>query len=66
MPEDAQRIFMTAYNSILEGNNDPEAANRVAWQTIDRSEQFVKGKDGTYQRVAGVVKTSAPSPLSAS
>jgi cation transport regulator len=66
MPKDAQQIFIAAYNSILQGNNDPEAANRVAWQTIDHSEQFAKGEDGVYQRVAGIVTSSAPSPLSAS
>lgn len=51
LPEEAQRLFIAAYNSILDNNGDEEAAARVAWQTIETNEHYERGSDGKWQRV---------------
>ncbi len=67
LPKDAQMIFIAAYNSIYEGNHDAEAAKRVAWQSIERSEQFVQGDDGKWKvNIHDQQPLRSPSPLSAS
>lgn len=50
LPEEAQNLFIAAYNSFLENSHNEEAAKRVAWQTIERNEHFVRGADGKWQR----------------
>jgi cation transport regulator len=45
----SQRVFMTAFNSIANGNGDEEAAERVAWQTIERSQEFICDADGKWR-----------------
>jgi cation transport regulator len=62
LPTDAQQIFVAAYNSIFEGNHDREAANRVAWQSIEYSEQFAKGSDGTWHHARKDEVLHSPSP----
>lgn len=51
LPEDAQRLFIAAYNSILDNNGDEQTAARVAWQTIETNEHYERGQDGKWQRV---------------
>lgn len=51
LPEEAQGLFIAAYNSILDNNGDEETAARVAWQTIETNEHYERGKDGKWQRV---------------
>jgi cation transport regulator len=48
LPEEAQRLFIAAYNSFLENSKDEEGAARVAWQTIERNEHFTRGQDGKW------------------
>ena len=50
LPEEAQRLYIAAYNSFLENSQDEQAAARVAWQTIERNEHYIKGRDGKWQR----------------
>ncbi|MBW4621076.1 MAG: ChaB family protein [Cyanosarcina radialis HA8281-LM2] len=50
LPEYGQRVFIAAFNSIAERSGDEEAANRVAWQTIKRSQEFVRGEDGKWHQ----------------
>jgi cation transport regulator len=51
LPEEAQGIFVAAYNSFLSNSKDEEAAKRVAWQTIELNEHYAKGEDGKWQRL---------------
>ncbi len=51
LPEDAQHIFMAAYNSILDNGQNEEAAARVAWQTIEHNEGYARGEDGKWHRL---------------
>lgn len=48
LPEEAQGIFVAAYNSFLENGHDEAAAREVAWQTINNSSRFARGEDGKY------------------
>jgi len=67
LPEDAQQIFIAAYNSIFTNNGDRESAMRVAWQSIEHSEIFTRGADGKYiQRTSTGQGEHRPQPLSAS
>jgi cation transport regulator len=51
LPEDAQHIFMTAFNSIMDNSGDQETAARVAWETIERDENYVRGESGKWERI---------------
>lgn len=48
LPEEAQGIFVAAYNSFLDNSKDEAAAREVAWQTINNSARFARGEDGKY------------------
>lgn len=66
LPEDAQQIFIAAYNSIFENNGNPEDAMRVAWQSIEHNEIYTRGEDGKYVRKPMEQGLHRPQPLSAS
>lgn len=51
LPEEAQHLFIAAYNSVLANNHDREAASRIAWQTIENNEHYVRSEDGKWKRV---------------
>lgn len=51
LPEEAQHLFIAAYNSILDNNGDEQAAARIAWQTIETNEHYERGRDGKWQRI---------------
>jgi cation transport regulator len=57
LPEYGQRVFVAAFNSIAEKSGDEEAANRVAWQTIQHSEEFIQGSDGKWHQRTDVPST---------
>jgi cation transport regulator len=50
LPQDAQRLYVAAYNSFFENSHSEAAAARVAWQTIELNEHYVRGADGKWQR----------------
>ncbi|GAB4382659.1 MAG: hypothetical protein Kow00121_43220 [Elainellaceae cyanobacterium] len=50
LPEEAQHIFIAAYNSILDNHQTEETANRVAWQTIENNDHYIQDKDGKWRR----------------
>lgn len=52
LPQEAQQLYIAAYNSFLENSQDEAAAARVAWQTIERNEHYVRGEDGKWHRFA--------------
>jgi cation transport regulator ChaB len=66
LPKDAQMIFIAAYNGIFEGSGDREAAMKTAWQTLEHSEQYVRGEDGKWQHTAPEKALHMPSPQSVS
>ncbi len=57
LPEQAQRIYVEAYNRAYEEYADPgrrrssesreTAAHRVAWATVEKS--FLRGNDGKWR-----------------
>jgi cation transport regulator len=51
LPEEAQHLFIAAYNSVLSNNNDEQAASRIAWQTIETNEHYERGEDGKWHRL---------------
>ncbi|MFM7426908.1 MAG: ChaB family protein [Elainella sp.] len=51
LPEEVQRLYMAAYNSFLENSGDEAAATRVAWQTVERNEQYTRDSQGRWQRL---------------
>lgn len=51
LPEEAQNMFIAAYNSVLDNNGDDNAAMNVAWQTIERNPHYQRGEDGKWQRL---------------
>ncbi|WAL58791.1 ChaB family protein [Thermocoleostomius sinensis] len=51
LPEEAQRLFLAAYNSIMASNNDEQTAAQVAWQTIELNEHYQRGEDGKWRRL---------------
>jgi cation transport regulator len=51
LPEEAQHIFIAAYNSIIANSNDEQTAARVAWQTIETNEHYERGEDGKWRRL---------------
>lgn len=51
LPEEAQGIFVAAYNSFLGNSHDESAAREVAWQTINNNSRFARGEDGKYVTV---------------
>lgn len=51
LPEEAQHLFIAAYNSVFANNHDQDAASRVAWQTIENNEHYVRSEDGKWKRV---------------
>lgn len=66
LPEDAQQVFIAAYNSIFDNNGDRDAAMRVAWQSIEHNELYTRGADGKYTRTPMEQGEHKPQPLSAS
>lgn len=66
LPEDAQQIFIAAYNSIFENNGDRDAAMKVAWQSIEHNEIYTRGANGKYIRKPMEQGEHKPQPLSAS
>lgn len=50
LPEEAQHMYIAAYNSIIRDGNE-EAAQRVAWQTIERNESYAKDDQGKWYRL---------------
>lgn len=66
LPEDAQQVFIAAYNSIFENNGNREDAMRVAWQSIEHNEIYTRGEDGKYIRKPMEQGQNNPQPLSAS
>lgn len=51
LPEEAQHLYIAAYNSFFDNSKDPEAAARVAWQTIECNESYEQGDDGKWHRL---------------
>ena len=51
LPEEAQSLFVAAYNSFLDNSHDEEAAKRVAWQTIEHNALYQRGEDGKFRQV---------------
>jgi len=49
MPQDAQQIFMTAYNSIEDNSGDQEQARQVAWDTVKRT--YAQDENGQWYRM---------------
>jgi cation transport regulator len=66
LPEDAQQVFIAAYNSIFDNNGDRESAMKVAWQSIEHNELYTRGADGKYTRTPMEQGEHKPQPLSAS
>lgn len=52
LPQEAQLLYIAAYNSFLENGHDEAAAETVAWQTIERNEHYGRGEDGKWHRLA--------------
>jgi cation transport regulator len=50
LPEEAQRLYVAAYNSIISSGNE-ETARRVAWQTIEQNEHYRKDEQGKWHRL---------------
>lgn len=50
LPQEAQKLYLAAYNSFLENSKSEEAAARVAWQTIEMNEHYTRGEDGKWHR----------------
>jgi cation transport regulator len=48
LPEHAQQIFLSAYNSAAEQYGEEERAFRVAWSAVERD--YEKGEDGQWHR----------------
>lgn len=53
LPQEAQGLYIAAYNSFLANSNSEEAAARVAWQTIELNDHYVRGEDGKWHRKQG-------------
>lgn len=54
LPMEAMRIFMAAFNSAYEEENDDSAAMRAAWAAV-RQAGFKKGPDGMWSKGLGPV-----------
>lgn len=50
LPQEAQQLYIAAYNSFFNNSQNEEAAARVAWQTIERNEHYYRGEDGKWYR----------------
>jgi cation transport regulator len=50
LPQEAQQLYIAAYNSFLNNSNSEEAAARVAWQTIELNEHYTRSEDGKWHR----------------
>lgn len=50
LPQEAQKLYIAAYNSFLANSKSEEAAARVAWQTIELNEHYTRGEDGKWHR----------------
>lgn len=66
MPEDAQMVFVAAYNSIMEQGGDRESAMQVAWQTIEHNELYTRDANGKWVHTPVEQGLHNPQPLSAS
>lgn len=51
LPEDAQRLFMAAYNSALENTKSEDSAKRIAWQTIKQNASYRCDENGKWHRL---------------
>jgi len=58
MPQDAQQIFMTAYNSIEDNSGDQEQAHQVAWDTVRRT--YAQDENGQWYRMPDESGSHAP------
>ena len=47
LPENAQHIFLAAFNTVKE-NSGEESALKVAWDSV--KEAYTKGNDGKWHR----------------
>ena len=52
LPQEAQQLYLAAYNAFFANSHDEEAATRVAWQTLELNEHYAKGEDGKWHRLA--------------
>jgi cation transport regulator len=50
LPQEAQKLYIAAYNSFFENSKSEEAAARVAWQTISLNEHYYQSEDGKWHR----------------
>ncbi|WP_416674035.1 ChaB family protein [Egbenema bharatensis] len=50
LPEEAQSLYIAAYNSIIDSGNE-ESARQVAWQTIERNEHYARDDNGKWYRL---------------
>lgn len=50
LPSEAQRLYIAAYNSVLDNSKSEETAARVAWQTIELNEHYTRDADGKWYR----------------
>jgi cation transport regulator len=50
LPEEAQKLYMAAYNSFYANSQSENAAARVAWQTIELNEHYARTEDGKWYR----------------
>ena len=50
LPQEAQQLYVAAYNSFFENSKSEDAAARVAWQTIEMNEHYTCGEDGKWHR----------------
>lgn len=51
LPQEAQKMYIAAYNGFLANSDSEEAAARVAWQTIELNEHYARGQDGKWYRL---------------
>lgn len=50
LPQEAQKLYIAAYNSFFENSQNESAAAQVAWQTIALNEHYFQGSDGKWYR----------------
>lgn len=59
LPQGAQQIFVTAYNSASSDGMDDTAATEVAWNSVKNS--YEKSADGWQRKPEGGTDTENPS-----
>ncbi|MEB3355211.1 MAG: ChaB family protein [Synechococcales bacterium] len=58
MPEYAQRVFMTAYNSAESDGMSHEGATQVAWDTVKH--EYVQDENGQWHRTEPRIGSNYP------